>query len=123
MSIERILAGAGDNRVNMDSLLVLIVGNMLYEAGQVYDIGWGSYIKDTWNFIDFFIYTVFLVWAYIRFSHEESWYYTHTAQQVRANPPSAPLSNGGLLHWQIHQFRHLSRTNHNLTPGTPTGHI
>jgi hypothetical protein len=40
------------------------------------------YIKDTWNFIDFFVYTVFLVWAYIRFAHEESWYYTHAAQQV-----------------------------------------
>jgi hypothetical protein len=45
MSIERILAGAGDKRVDMGNLMVLIVGNMLYEAGQITDIGWSAYIK------------------------------------------------------------------------------
>jgi hypothetical protein len=105
LSIDKIIAGADMKSENMDALLVFIIGNMMYEAGQISEDPF-EYIQDVWNRMDLTIYIIFAVWFFTRYTNETNWYWIHRSQQVLA-------LNGFMMCFRL---LHVVRMNKQLGP-------
>jgi hypothetical protein len=85
LTIDKIIEGADmDGHSDTGLLQVFIVGNILFEVGQIIDEGLIDYLSDIWNQMDVAIYIIFVVWLYLHYFYSHSHEHQITAQQVFA---------------------------------------